>query len=69
MRELSGIEGVGQVSRMGGVNREVRVDLDPDKHGGAGRHAADVSGQLVRTQVELPGGDASCARRPSRAGL
>ncbi|HWL63021.1 MAG TPA: efflux RND transporter permease subunit [Steroidobacteraceae bacterium] len=57
MREMSGVDGVGQVSRVGGVDREVRVDLDPDRMAALGVTAADVSNQLVRTQVELPGGE------------
>ncbi len=31
MREISGVDGVGAVRRIGGVSREVRVDLDPDR--------------------------------------
>ena len=27
---LMGVEGVGEVSRLGGIDREIRVDLDPD---------------------------------------
>jgi multidrug efflux pump subunit AcrB len=57
MRFISGVSGVGQVSRIGGVSREVRVDLDPDRMAALGVTAGDVSSQLVRTQVELPGGE------------
>src|SRR5262245_6223147 len=57
MRDISSVEGVGQVSRIGGVSREVRVDLDPDRMAALGITAGDVSGQLLRTQVELPGGE------------
>jgi multidrug efflux pump subunit AcrB len=57
MREMSGVEGVGQVSRIGGVTREVRVDLDPDRMASLGVTAGEVSSQLGRTQVELPGGE------------
>ena len=57
MRGISGVDGVGQVSRIGGVMREVRVDLDPDRMNALGITASDVSSQLVRTQVELPGGE------------
>ncbi|MEO8313519.1 MAG: efflux RND transporter permease subunit [Pseudomonadota bacterium] len=57
MREISGVDGVGAVSRIGGVSREVRVDLDPDRMASLGVTAGDVSSQLVRTQVELPGGE------------
>jgi multidrug efflux pump subunit AcrB len=57
MREISGVDGVGQVSRVGGIEREVRVDLDPDRMAALGVTAGDVSSQLLRTQVELPGGE------------
>jgi multidrug efflux pump subunit AcrB len=57
MREISSVQGVGQVSRIGGVSREVRVDLDPDRMAALGVTAGEVSSQLLRTQVELPGGE------------
>jgi multidrug efflux pump subunit AcrB len=57
IRAVSGVDGVGQVSRIGGVSREIRVDLDPDRMAALGVTAGDVSSQLVRTQVELPGGE------------
>ncbi|MEO8307506.1 MAG: efflux RND transporter permease subunit [Pseudomonadota bacterium] len=57
MRDISGVSGVGSVNRIGGVSREVRVDLDPDRMAALGVTAGDVSSQLVRTQVELPGGE------------
>ncbi|MET0280575.1 MAG: efflux RND transporter permease subunit, partial [Steroidobacteraceae bacterium] len=57
MREMSGVDGVGQTSRFGGVEREVRVDLDADRMAALGVTAGDVSRQLVSTQVELPGGE------------
>jgi multidrug efflux pump subunit AcrB len=57
MRAISGVPGVGQVNRIGGVSREVRVDLDPDRMAALGVTAGEVSGQLLRTQVELPGGE------------
>ena len=57
-RELSSIEGMGAVRRVGGVDREIRVDLDPDALNALGTTAGDISHQLRRTQVELPGGEA-----------
>ena len=57
MREISSVPGVGQVNRIGGVSREVRVDLDPDRMAALGVTAGEVSSQLTRTQVELPGGE------------
>ncbi len=57
IRGISGVDGVGQVTRVGGVAREVRVDLDANRMSSLGVTAADVSTQLTRTQAELPGGE------------
>jgi multidrug efflux pump subunit AcrB len=57
-RELSSVDGVGAVRRVGGVDREIRVDLDPDRLSALGTTAGDISRQLRRIQVELPGGEA-----------
>ena len=56
-RELSAVPGIGRVSRVGGVEREIRVDLDPDRMAALGVTAADVSRQLRRIQAEYPGGE------------
>ncbi len=56
-RELSAVTGVGRVSRVGGVSREIRVDLDPDRMAALGATASDVSRQLRRIQAEYPGGE------------
>ncbi|MEY4760164.1 MAG: hypothetical protein RLZZ200_20, partial [Pseudomonadota bacterium] len=57
IRSISGVDGVGQVTRVGGATREVRVDLDANRMAALGVSAADVSSQLSRTQAELPGGE------------
>jgi len=57
-RELTAIPGVGSFSRVGGVNREIRVDLNPDKLAAMNATATDVSRQLRRIQAEYPGGEA-----------
>ncbi|HEX6999739.1 MAG TPA: efflux RND transporter permease subunit [Gammaproteobacteria bacterium] len=57
-RELSSVPGMGRVTRVGGVDREIRVDLDPDRMAALGATAADVSRQLRRIQAEYPGGEA-----------
>ncbi len=57
-RELSSIEGMGSIKRVGGVDREIRVDLDPNALNAVGTTAGDISRQLKRIQVELPGGEA-----------
>ena len=56
-RELTAVPGLGRVSRIGGVSREIRVDLDPDRMAALGATANDVSRQLRRTQAEFPGGE------------
>jgi multidrug efflux pump subunit AcrB len=56
-RELSSVPGVGRVTRVGGVSREIRVDLDPDRMAALGANASDVSRQLSRIQSEYPGGE------------
>ncbi|MGH7623492.1 MAG: efflux RND transporter permease subunit, partial [Gemmatimonadaceae bacterium] len=56
-RELSAVQGVGRVTRVGGVSREIRVDLDPDRMAALGANASDVSRQLRRIQAEYPGGE------------
>src|SRR5690606_4050681 len=49
------------VKRVGGVDRQVRVDLDPDALQALGVTAGDVSQQLARIQVERAGGKAELA--------
>ena len=55
-KALYGVPGVGSVSRVGGVDREVRVDLRPEALQALGVTAGSVSSQLARLQVERPGG-------------
>ncbi|HEY0962561.1 MAG TPA: efflux RND transporter permease subunit [Pseudomonadales bacterium] len=57
-REMTAIPGVGRFTRVGGVNREIRVDLNPDRIAALGTTATDVSRQLRRIQAEYPGGEA-----------
>jgi multidrug efflux pump subunit AcrB len=55
-KALFGVPGVGQVTRTGGVDREVRVDLRPSALQAYGVTAGSVSQQLARLQLERPGG-------------
>ena len=55
-RALMSIKGVGKVSRVGGVNREVRISLDPALMAGMGVTSADVSSRLGQMQQDAPGG-------------
>ena len=56
VRALQGIKGVSQVKRIGGVEREIRVALDPDRLLAFGITAGDVNRQLKATNVDLAGG-------------
>src|SRR5690606_35192643 len=47
-RSLSSVPGIGRVTRVGGVDREISVNLDPDGIAALGVTAADVSRQLRR---------------------
>lgn len=58
-KALLAVPGVGNVSRVGGIDREVRVDLDPTALSAWGLSAGEVSRQLRRVQAELPGGRAN----------
>ncbi|MFG1425076.1 efflux RND transporter permease subunit [Roseixanthobacter glucoisosaccharinicivorans] len=55
-RTLQGIRGVAQVKREGGVDREIRVALDPDRLMSLGITAAEVSRQLRATNLDVSGG-------------
>ena len=55
-RAMYGIAGVAQVKRVGGIERQVRVDLDPAALQAWGITAGMVSQQLARFQVEQAGG-------------
>jgi multidrug efflux pump subunit AcrB len=55
-RRLLAVRGVGGVSRVGGVTREVRVAIDPMRLQALGITAADVSRQLRQMQTESAGG-------------
>jgi len=55
-KRLFGVPGVGAVRRVGGVTREVRVDLRADAVQGMGVSPAALSLQLARIQQEQPGG-------------
>ncbi len=55
-RALLGIRGVGGVTRIGGADRVIRVELDPDRLLALGITADTVSRQLRATNVNMGGG-------------
>jgi len=58
-KRLLSVRGVGSVARVGGVARELRVELDPARLLALGVSAAEVSRQLKAVQQEAPGGRAT----------
>ena len=50
------VPGVGRLDRVGGVDREVRIDVDPVRLAALGITAADVSRALQQVQQESSGG-------------
>ncbi|SEH86068.1 efflux RND transporter permease subunit [Tardiphaga sp. OK245] len=61
-RALQGVRNVAQVERIGGVEREILVSLDPDRLQAAGLTAVDVSRRLRGTNVDLAGGRAEIGK-------
>ncbi|AXS40084.1 efflux RND transporter permease subunit [Breoghania sp. L-A4] len=55
-KALLTVDGVGEVTRLGGVNREVHVDLNPNLIASLGVTAASVSSRLKSMQSDTSGG-------------
>jgi hydrophobe/amphiphile efflux-1 (HAE1) family protein len=55
-RALLAVPGVAQVKRIGGVTREIRVNLDPSRLQALGITATQVNDQIRAFNVNLPGG-------------
>lgn len=60
-KKLLGVPGLAAVSRNGGVNREIRVILDPVKLQSRGLTAVQVNQQLRQTNLNAAGGRAQIA--------
>ena len=60
-KRLLSIAGVAQVSRGGGVSREIRVELDPARMQALGLTAVNVNQQLRTLNLDAPGGRAQVA--------
>ncbi|MEN9559792.1 MAG: hypothetical protein RLZZ502_1003, partial [Pseudomonadota bacterium] len=67
-RQLLGVRGVGSITRVGGVSRQVQVQLMPAKMQALGVTAAEVSRALRSTQIDASGGrmDLGNMQRPLR---
>jgi len=55
-RELLTVEGVAQIERLGGVDREIRVDLDSSLMHAYGITPTQVNDQIRQFNINLPGG-------------
>jgi multidrug efflux pump subunit AcrB len=62
-RALQGVRGVSQVERIGGVEREILVSIDPDRLQAIGLTAVQVSQMLRGYNVDLAGGRAEIGAR------
>ena len=55
-RSLLSVPGVAQIDRLGGVDREIRVNLDPSRLQAFGITATQVNDQIRNFNINLPGG-------------
>ncbi|AWD20884.1 efflux RND transporter permease subunit [Fuscovulum blasticum] len=60
-RAIMAVDGVGEVGRLGGVDREIRVELNANLLAGLGLSAEDVNTRLREVQRDLSGGAADLA--------
>ena len=61
IRKLQGVKGVARVDRYGGVTREIKVEVDPDRLSALGLTAADVNRALRASNADLTGGSGDFA--------
>ncbi|MEL7314180.1 MAG: efflux RND transporter permease subunit [Cyanobacteria bacterium J06559_3] len=62
-RSLLSVPGVAQVNRIGGVDPEIRVELDPDQLDALGITATQVNDQIRALNIDLPGGRATIGQQ------
>ncbi|PRD44027.1 ABC transporter permease [Phyllobacterium phragmitis] len=63
IRNLQGLPGVGRIERVGGADREIHVELDPDRLQALSLSANAVNESLLRTQIENSGGRSDLSGR------
>ncbi|MBD2777044.1 efflux RND transporter permease subunit [Iningainema tapete] len=57
-RAVLAVKGVAEIKRVGGLDREVRVNLDPNRLQSLGITATQVNDQIRALNINLPGGRA-----------
>ncbi|MDJ0704042.1 MAG: efflux RND transporter permease subunit [Leptolyngbyaceae cyanobacterium MO_188.B28] len=60
-RELLMVEGVARIDRVGGLDREIRVNLNPDRLLALGITATEVNDQIRALNADLPAGQSEVA--------
>ena len=60
-RELTTVSGVASTTRIGGAERQIKVELDPDRLLAHGLSAAEISNQLRARNINLGGGRGNLA--------
>jgi len=60
-RELTSAKGIGKVSRIGGGDQAIQVELNPDRLLALGLTASDVNNQLRQNNIDLGGGSGDLA--------
>ncbi|MGO4914872.1 efflux RND transporter permease subunit [Pseudogemmobacter sp. W21_MBD1_M6] len=60
-RDLQTVKGVGSVVRLGGADREIKVELEPDRLLALGLTPDDVNSQLRAKNIDLGGGRGNLA--------
>ena len=56
VRAMQGVPGVAQVKRIGGMDREIRVAVRPDRLAALGITVSEINDQLRSTNIDLAGG-------------
>ncbi|KXF77957.1 ABC transporter permease [Paramesorhizobium deserti] len=62
-RTLQGLPGVGRIERVGGVTREIRIELNRDRLQALSLSASAINESLLRTQIENSGGRSALGGR------
>ncbi len=62
-RAIQSIKGVSKIERVGGVKREIRISLDPDRLLALAITSGDVNRQLRATNIDLAGGRGEIGNR------
>jgi len=63
VKELLTVPGVGKVQRAGGVEREIKVELDPTRLRAVGTNASTVNAELLSINTNLPSGRSNLGLR------